>query len=67
MSDEDFLFVEYMGDGVYALLDRYYGIWLHTGSHDNPDNKVYLEPHVLREFDLFRERCKEQIHTKGGE
>ena len=37
----------YIGDGVYAHFDGY-GISLLTGSHDNPENKVYLEPSVLQ-------------------
>lgn len=36
---------EYLGDGVYASFDGYH-IWLKTGSHDNPDNKIALEPSV---------------------
>jgi hypothetical protein len=35
----------YLGDGVYAMWDGYH-IWLHTGAHDNPDNKVALDPEV---------------------
>lgn len=37
----------YIGDGVYVKQDERGGYWLHTGSHDNPDNRVYLEPVVL--------------------
>jgi len=36
---------EYLGDGVYASFDGWH-IWLVTGSHDNPDNRVALEPSV---------------------
>ena len=32
----------YIGDGVYAGFDGM-GIWLYTGSHDFPTDKVYLE------------------------
>lgn len=36
---------EYLGDGVYFMFDGYH-IWLHTGSHDRPDNRVALDPDV---------------------
>ena len=36
----------YLGDGVYASFDGYH-IWLVTGSHDKPDNRVALEPFVF--------------------
>jgi len=43
---------EYLGDAVYAIFDGY-GIWLHTGSHDEPINKVYLEPGVVTALTNF--------------
>ena len=36
----------YLGDAVYAIFDGF-GYWLHTGSHDHPEQRVYLEPYVL--------------------
>ena len=47
--------VSYIGDGVYAIYDGF-GIWLHTRSHDNPKDKIYLEPAVLTELDLFNKK-----------
>jgi len=42
----------YLGDGVYALSDGN-GIWLHVGSHDDPTDRVYLEPEVLAALNQF--------------
>ena len=42
----------YIGDGVYAIFDGC-GIWLHTGSHDKPDDRVYLEPEMLASLNRF--------------
>ncbi len=42
----------YLGDGVYAYYDGL-GVWLHTGSHDDPDNRVYLESSVLNSLNIF--------------
>lgn len=38
--------VRYLGDAVYALSDGC-GIWLHTGSHNYPDQRIFLWPQVL--------------------
>lgn len=46
MSNYDGMNVKYLGDGVYARLDGY-GVWLLANSHDNPTDKIYLEPRVL--------------------
>ena len=48
---------EYIGDGVYAGFDEFGGIWLYTGSHDYPVNRVYLEPQVLGELIRFAKRA----------
>lgn len=48
----------YLGDGVYAIFDGY-GIWLHANSHDNPTDKIYLEPQVLSALNMFVKRIKE--------
>lgn len=37
----------YIGDGVYIRFDGY-GYILHINSHENPTDKVYLEPSVLK-------------------
>jgi hypothetical protein len=37
----------YLGDGVYATLENGM-VKLMTGSHDNPDNIVWLEAKVLQ-------------------
>lgn len=41
----------YLGDGVYAIYDGG-GIWLHANSHDNPTDRIYLEPETASA--LFR-------------
>lgn len=48
---------DYLGDGVYAISDGY-GIWLHTGSHDRPTNRVYLEPQVMEALTRFEKNSK---------
>ncbi|MHA1302164.1 MAG: hypothetical protein ACTSPI_00480 [Candidatus Heimdallarchaeaceae archaeon] len=45
----------YIGDGVYAGFDGM-NIWLYTGSHDYPDNRVCLEPEVLDSLIHFVKR-----------
>lgn len=46
----------YLGDGVYAIFDGY-GIWLHANDHENPTDRVYLEPGVLQLLVQFQEQC----------
>ncbi len=36
----------YLGDGVYAGHDGYQ-IWLHANSHDQPTDRIALEPAVM--------------------
>jgi len=47
---------EYLGDGVYALFDGS-GIWLHANDHENPTDRIYLEPDVLDALNRFNQRC----------
>jgi len=54
---------DYIGDGVYAGFDGE-GIWLYTGSHDYPDNRVYLEPQVLDSLIRFAKRAGFKICTQ---
>jgi len=42
----------YIGDGVYAIYDGF-GIWLHANDHENPTDRVYLEPKVLNQLVRF--------------
>lgn len=53
---------DYLGDGVYALFDGY-GIWLHANDHENPTDRVYLEPSVLEALNRFNKRCISEINT----
>lgn len=48
---------EYLGDGVYAIFDGF-GIWLHANSHDEPTDKVYIEPSVFRALVDFEKASK---------
>ena len=41
----------YLGDGLYAIFDGH-GIWLHANDHENPTDRVYLEPKV---YDALRD------------
>lgn len=45
--------IEYLGDGVYAVLDQHQGIWLHANHHKTPTDRVYLEPSVLKALVRF--------------
>ena len=49
---------EYLGDGVYAIFDGY-GIWLHANDHENPTDRVYMEPAVLEALLQFDKRVRE--------
>jgi len=46
----------YCGDGVYAIWDGY-GVWLYANDHENPTDKVYLEPRVLESVLRFFNQC----------
>lgn len=48
----------YLGDGVYARIDEWGLVSLMTGSHDNPENIVHLEPEVLSSMLDFIESAK---------
>ena len=47
----------YLGDGVYALCDGF-GIWLHTNDHENPTDRVFLEPQVFEALVQFEKVSK---------
>ena len=51
----------HLGDGVYAIFDGY-GIWLHANDHENPTDRIYLEPSV---FDSLT-RFNKEVTAKGG-
>ena len=57
---------EYCGDGVYAIFDGY-GIWLHANSHDNPTDRIYLEPSVLDSIVMFYKQCVRKAELNGGD
>lgn len=46
---------EYLGDGVYALFDGD-GIWLHANDHENPTDRIFLEPKVFENLKKFEEK-----------
>ena len=50
--------VEYLGDGVYVEYDGF-GFMLLANDHENPTDKVYLEPEVLKALNGFVEKSKE--------
>lgn len=47
----------YLGDGVYAIFDGY-GIWLHVNDHEDPTDRVYLEPSVLERLTEFNKEAR---------
>ena len=55
MKEIDGIKWEYCGDGVYAGFDGE-GIWLHANSHDEPTDRIYLEPSVLNDLIIFANR-----------
>lgn len=50
---------EYIGDAVYAGYDGY-GVWLYANDKDDPTDKIYLEPSVMRQLLWFRDKCQTQ-------
>lgn len=52
----------YLGDGVYAIFDGF-GIWLHANNHENPTDKIYLEPEVLKALNQFDKDIKEGTYV----
>src|SRR5579862_7813841 len=48
-SAESMQRVEYLGDGLYVYRDAHM-VWLVTGNHLRPDNRVALEVDVLENF-----------------
>jgi hypothetical protein len=50
----------YCGDGVYAIFDGW-GIWLHANDHENPSDRIYLEPEVLKHLINFDREMKGAI------
>jgi len=47
----------YLGDGVYAIFDGF-GIWLHANDHENPTDRVYLEPEIFQALIRFEKDSK---------
>lgn len=47
----------YLGDGVYAAVDKYDGgIWLTTEDGYSVTNKIYLEPQVYAALERYAAR-----------
>jgi hypothetical protein len=55
---------EYLGDGLYATFDGW-GIWLTAEDGVSVQNKVYLEPHVLKTFDEYVARLRQFIKVES--
>ena len=51
---------EHIGDGVYVKFDGF-GVWLHNNSHDNPTDKIYLEPQILQALNEYVEKMRKVI------
>jgi len=58
--------IDYLGDGVYALQDDY-GIWLYANSHENPTDKIYLAPSVLKSLNIFAKKINSLKNKNEGE
>lgn len=50
----------YLGDGVYAWYDGYH-IWLTTENGIEITNRIALDPHVLRSFELWVIKLREEL------
>ena len=48
----------YLGDGVYAIYDGF-GVWLHANDHENPTDRVFLEPSVMNSLVNFYKRVSQ--------
>jgi hypothetical protein len=62
MADEK---PEYLGDGVYASFDGWH-IWLKTGSHDDPGNKIALEPSVYEALMRYHAKLVLSVLTEAA-
>jgi len=51
---------EYLGDGVYAIFDGF-GIWLHANDCENPTDRIYLEPEVLKALHCFEKSLGKDV------
>jgi hypothetical protein len=59
IKGEEYL-VEYLGDGVYALVTNN-GVWLHANDHENPTDKIFLEPKVYANLKRFMDNLNEKV------
>lgn len=57
----------YLGDAVYAAIDTYRGmVVLTTEDGYGPTNTIYLEPEVVKAFELWlaHVRAKERVQNE---
>jgi hypothetical protein len=50
---------EYIGDGVYVGHDGWH-IWLYANHHENPTDKIALEPEVYERLLAWVEKLSKQ-------
>lgn len=55
---------EYLGDGVYIFFDGF-GFWLKANGPENNNDRIYLEPEVLKALNEFVERSTENNKIKA--
>lgn len=55
---------EYIGDGVYVGHDGF-AIWLYANDHQNPTDRVALEPDVYEALVAYVERLKSRRQGNG--
>ena len=46
---------DYIGDGVYIGYDSF-GFWLYANDHEDPTDKIYLEPATIEALNRFVKR-----------
>ena len=48
---------DHIGDGVYIGYDGF-GFWLHANNHEDPTDRIYLEPSVIEALNCFVKRFR---------
>ena len=52
-------YVEYLGDGAYALYDDF-GVTLRANDHRDPSKEVYLDNHAIEVLNQFIAVCRKE-------
>ena len=58
---------DYIGDGAYVYLTPYQDVVLYTSNGIEETNRVVLEPPVMRAFERWQVRVKQEVARLKGE